>query len=1068
MNKNLSPAKRALLEKWLHGQANGDAAGIPRRPADSPAPLSFPQRRQLFLELLNRGSAVNNLSVMLLFKGKLAVGVLEQSANRIIERHESLRTQFHFGNGLPVPEVVAGTFIPLPVLDLQHLNAPEQMTTARWLAEKNVLQPFDLTKAPLIRLQLYTLSNDQYLFLVVVHHAVADGWSLGVFLKELTHFYREMSSGHSNPLPALSIQYADYSHWQTGAQSEMVLQASLDYWTKQLGGELPLLELPADGQRSARQTYPGGTHRFIIPKPITEAFERLNREADSTLFMALLTVYAIILHRYSGQDDIIVGTPVANRNRPGLENLIGVFINTLSLRIKLAGNTSFRELLKQVRKLCTEAYAHQDLPFEKIVEALKPQRDLRRTPIFQTVFNLQNSPLPKPHIPGVETSFLEIDRGVSQFDLTLMISKLEGQCHATVEYNNELFTATTIERMFRSYHLLLEAVIARPDELISSLPILSKEEEEYLVNGLNKTGAEFPREKCLHQLFELQVEQTPDAVAIVYNQQATTYLDLNRHANALAEKLQTLGVGPENRVGIWLEKSTDLVVALLGVLKAGGTYVPIQPLLPEERVQFMLKDADVNVLLTAGNSQPLAVDGIPVVNLHDASFADGFANLQSTVTPANLAYIIYTSGSTGQPKGVMVSHSALVNFLWSMRQRPGLKKEDVLLSVTSISFDIAALELFLPLLVGATVVLADKEMIANPVSLGQAIPHHKITVMQATPATWQSLLAVGWSGEPGLKALCGGEALTRKLANQLLDRVDELWNMYGPTETTVWSSVQQVQKDGTPITIGKPIANTQLYVLDAHLQPLPVGVAGELHIGGEGLSRGYQNNVLLTKEKFIHDPFSSQPNSRLYRTGDRARYLADLSIEILGRNDDQVKVNGHRVELGEIATVLMQHPAVQKAIALTQTETNGAKQLIAYVVTEQGTIASAGELQDFVRKKLPSYMIPSPIICLEDLPLTPNGKIDRKALPAPKEIRQLPGYMAPRNKTEQLLASIWQDVLEVKSVGINDNFFDLGGASLQSLEMVAKATMLGLPLTVEAIFENQTIAELSAHLKTLL
>jgi hypothetical protein len=568
MNKNLSPAKRALLEKWLQGGATCNATSIPKRPAESPLLLSFPQRRQLFLELLNRGSAVNNLSVMLLFSGKLSIEVLEQSANRIIGRHESLRTKFCFGNGLPVPEIVSSTFVSIPVADLHHVNADEQMTTARCHAEKNVLQPFDLTKAPLIRLQLYSLSNDQYVFLVVAHHAVADGWSFGVFLKELSHFYREISCGHSMLLPDLPIQYADFAQWQTGGQSPAAFEASLDYWKKQLSGDLPLLELPADGRRGAKPTFSGGTHRFVISQSMTEALERLSREEDCTLFMTLLAAFAILLQRYSGQDDIIVGSPVAQRNRPELENLIGVLINTLALRIKPAGHLSFRELLKQIRTVCLDAYTHQDLPFERIVEELKPQRDLRRTPIFQVVFNLQNSPLPKPELPGVATSFLPVDRGVSQFDLTLMISKLDGQCHATVEYNCELFKAATIERLFRSYHLLLEQAIACPGMPISGLQMLPDEEQQQLLYGLNQTEKDFPRDKCLHQLFEAQVAATPDAVALVFGEEKTTYVQLNRRANALARSLKALGLAPENRVGIRIEKINRPGGGLTGCIKS--------------------------------------------------------------------------------------------------------------------------------------------------------------------------------------------------------------------------------------------------------------------------------------------------------------------------------------------------------------------------------------------------------------------------------------------------------------------------------------------------------------------
>lgn len=1063
----LSPTKRALLEKWLQGQTKEEAASIPRRPPDSPAPLSFPQQRQLFLELLERGTAVNNLSVLLEIKGKLDLSALEQSAQAIIARHDALRTRFSFGSGMPTPEILADVNISLPTVDLQGIDVVEQESEARRLAEQEVLQPFDLRLAPLIRLQLYLLSSGKYLLLVVVHHTIADGWSLGVFLQELLTFYQAITTGRPAQAPELPIQYVDFAHWQTGNLRGELLQASMAYWKKQLAGELPVLELPADLQRGARQSFSGGTYRFTLSAELTEALEKLSRQEDATLFMTLLSAFYVLLHRYSGQDDILVGTPVANRNLPELEHLIGVFINTLVLRTSLSGDPGFRELLQRVRDVSLEAYAHQDLPFEQLVEELKPKRDLSRTPLFQVVFNLQNAPMPKLEIPGLEMRFLDIDRGVSQFDLTLMLTRSDGQYHGTVEYNDYLFKAATVVRMFQSLQMLLADAVTQPDCPISKLQIVAKAELHRLVYEMNQTHLHFPREKCVHQLFEEQVEQVPAAVAVRHETTALTYLELNRRANALARHLQARGVGPGVRVGILMKRSLQIVETLLAVLKAGGTYVPMHTSFPAARVEFILKDADVRVLLTNVVVELPAELKVQIVHLNEdqAPAKNDGSNLQADITPYDLAYIIYTSGSTGHPKGVMVHHAALVNFLWSMRLRPGMNAGDVLLAVTSISFDIAALELFLPLIAGATVVIASEEMITTPTLVGQAISDNHVNIIQATPATWQLLLETGWTGDLGLKALCGGEALTRVLADQLLDRVGSLWNMYGPTETTIWSAVNPIRKRDTPITIGQPIGNTQLYILDQQLQPVPVGVVGELHIGGEGLSRGYLKHEQLTSEKFIPDCFSAQPGARLYKTGDYARYLPDHSIEMLGRMDDQVKVNGHRIELGEIAAVLMLHPSIHQAIAIAQTERSGEKRLVAYFVPGQGQSPDAGALQDFLRQKLPAYMIPAVFIPLNGLPLTPNGKIDRKSLPAPEDTRQLSGYVAPRNTTEQILTSIWQDVLDLEQVGIHDNFFDLGGASIQSIQVAAKANISGLRISIEHIFEYQTIAGLAAYLK---
>ncbi len=1068
VNKNLSSAKRALLEKWLQGQTGNDTTSIPPRPPNIPVPLSFPQQRQLFLELLEPGTAVNNLPILLKLNGKLDLAALEQSANEIIARHDVLRTVFSFGIGLPTPEILNNLMIDIPIADLQKLNDVEQLTEARRLAEKEVLKPFDLSRAPLIRLRLYVLSNDRNLLLVVVHHTIADGWSLGVFFRELMMCYQKITGGTSYQLPELPIQYADFAQWQTDDKRIEALRSSmLGYWKKQLEGELPVLELPTDQQRAARQTFRGETYRFGLSKDLTETLEKFSRQEDSTLFMTLLTAFNTLLHRYGGQDDIIVGTPIANRNLPELEPLIGVFINTLALRTSLSGDPGFRELHKRVRDVSLEAFAHQDLPFEKLVEALKPKRDLSRTPVFQVVFNLQNSPMTKLEIPGLAITSLDIDRGVSQFDLTLMMTRSDGRCHGTVEYNCDLFMHDTIDSMFRSFQMLLEHAVAHPDCPISGLQMVTKDELNHLVYGLNQTQLDVPHEKCLHHLFEEQVLQTPDAVAVIHEHGSITYLELNRHVNVLANHLQALGVGPEIRVGIFMERSSEVIEALLAVLKAGGTYVPIHTSFPADRVQFILNDADVQVVLTNVTTGLPGKTKVLVVNLNDEKISTETvcSNPYTHVSPHNLAYIIYTSGSTGQPKGVMVHHSALVNFLWAMRLRPGINKNDVLLTVTSISFDIAALEIFLPLISGATLIVAGNETINNPFMLSQAIKKYHVNMMQATPATWQLLLESGWAGEPGLKALCGGDVLTRKLADRLLDRVGSLWNMYGPTETTIWSSVSEVQKGDKPITIGQPIGNTRLYILDRYLQPLPVGVVGELHIGGEGLAQGYLNQHQLTNEKFLPDHFSSIPGARMYKTGDRARYLPGGSIDILGRMDDQVKIHGHRVELGEIETVLMQHPFVREAVAITLTLGTGDKQLVAYFVYSDGQIPGSGKLQDFVKQKLPAYMTPVAFIQLDHLPLTPNGKIDRKALPVPEHVRDLPGYAAPRNEEEEVLVSIWQNVLNIEQVGVHDNFFDLGGASIQSLQIVAHANMAGFRFSPEAIFEYQTIAELAEQIK---
>ena len=1064
----LSQAKRALLDKWLQMEHPVNVVPvIPQRPAISTVKISYPQQGRLFLELLNPGTAVNNLSVFLQIKGKLDIVALDKSANQILARHEILRTRFSFGLGIPTADISNDLKITISIINLKKFDNKDQETEVRRLAEKEVLQPFNLSQAPLIRLKLYELDNDKSLLLVIAHHTVADGWSLGVFLNELIIFYRANTTGRSVQASELSIQYYDYAYWQTEDKQQGVQQSSMSYWKKQLGGELPSLELPTDQVRGTRQTFTGGTYRFIIPKDQTQALEELSQQEDATLFMTLLTAFYLLLHRYSGQDDILIGIPIANRNHPGLENLIGVFINTLVIRISLYGDPSFRELLRQVRKTSLEAYAHQDFPYEKLVEELKPIRDLHRSPLFQVVFNLQNSPMPKLEIQDLETAFLEIDRGVSQFDLTLMISRKEGQCQAIVEYNTDLFKPATITSMFRFFQLFLEYALTQPDSPISKLPLITGEELRHIVFELNHTMVNFPREKCIHQLIEKQAEQTPDHVAIIHDQTEITYSELDRRANALAKHLGELGVEQDVRVGILMKKSLRSVEALLAVLKSGGAYVPIHISSPPERIQFILKDANVKVLLTNMDPGPLDEFTGVVVNLNDKNLLTESNPLHSRnlVNSDSLAYVIYTSGSTGEPKGVMVNHSSLVNFLCSMRNSPGMNEDTVMLALASISFDPSTLELFLPLMVGAKVVVASEEMTTNPLLLAETINRHHVNMLQATPATWQLLLDTGWAGKAGLKALCGGDVLTRKMADQLLERVGSLWNVYGPTETTVWSTYCQIQKGDNPVTIGHPIGNAQIYLLDRYLQIVPVGVIGELHIAGEGLARGYLNNPKLTEEKFIPNIFSSKPGARLYKTGDLGRYLPDYEIEILGRMDDQVKVQGHRMELGEITSVLLQHPSVSDGIVITRTEISGNKRLVAYFVPKNDTFSDPTTLREFLGKKLPDYMIPSFFVSMDSLPLTVNGKIDRKSLPVPGDLSQLSGYVAPRNEEEEVMVKIWQNVLYAEQVGIHDNFFDLGGASIQSIQIVAKANMNGYKISVENVFEYQTIAELAAYIK---
>ncbi|MCM8569377.1 amino acid adenylation domain-containing protein [Gramella jeungdoensis] len=1067
--KNLSSTKRELLEKWLQGEKlEFQATSIPRRPNDSQLKISLPQQRHLFLEMLDRNTAINNLSISLELKGELNLDSFELSVNQILARHEVLRTHFFMESGIPSCEILQDLKIKVSNIDLQNIELSKRKTEAQRLAEAEILRPFDLSQAPLIRLKIYTLEEQESLLLIVIHHTIADGWSLGVFLKELMIFYQSNITGNPIDLPDLPIQYYDYARWQITKEQQAELKSSMSYWKEQLGGELPMLELPTDYAHGAKQTFEGGTHRFVLREEITNEIKVLSRKEDATLFMTLLSAFYILLHRFSGQDDILVGTPVANRNHPELQNLIGVFINTLVLRTKINGELSFREILKQVRKMSLEAFAHQDFPYENLLELLKPKRDMNRPPLFQVVFNLQNAPMPNLKIQGLETNFLELDKGVSQYDMTLMVSKIKGQCHVTIEYNTDLFKLSTINKMFRYYRDILNYAIDQTDKPIKELRLISEEEFQNTIQRINQTESVFPYNRCVHQLFEDQVKKTPEAIALKQGELQITYKNLNDRTNSLALELQKLGVGPGIRVGILMKKSPEIIETLLGVMKAGGTYIPIHIDSPPERIKFILDDANANLLITNIKIDDLNEFRGTVLNINDLlkHTEAEISNLQSSVHSNDLVYMTYTSGSTGQPKGVMISHRSLVNFLWSMKANPGIKDNSVVLALTSISFDPSTLELFLPLIVGARVIISGEEMAKDPVLLAKKIKDQNINLLQATPATWQLLLDTGWKGNPELKALCGGDILTRKLADQLLERVNKLFNLYGPTETTVWTTVGQIKKGDCPITIGKPIDNVQIYVLDRYFQPTPVGVIGEIYISGEGLARAYLNSPKLTKEKFITQTFQSEPGKRMYKTGDLARYLPGYEIEFLGRVDDQVKIQGQRMELGEITAILIQHPMVNEGIVLSKTEASGVKRLVAYFVPKPNTNPDNDSLREFFASVLPSYMIPSFFVRMDDLPLSENQKIDRKSLPEPEDLENRSGYVAPRNEDEEIFATIWQNLLEVDRVGIHDNFFDLGGASVQSILMVAKANMYGYQISIENLFEYQTIAELTKFLKT--
>jgi amino acid adenylation domain-containing protein len=1038
-------------------------------------PLSFSQSRLWFLDLLEPNNPAYNIAVAFRLDGALNEEALQRSLQTIIQRHEVLRTTFESQDGVPIQVIHEFNQVPLTITELTNVEKEKQEEHLKNLIREAIISPFNLRSLPLLRVHLYQLAKNIHVFVLVIHHIIADGWSLGLMIKELSLSYTAFCQGEVAKLQPLPIQYADFAHWQRTTFEQTQLPAQLAYWKQKLAGKIEVLELPTDYPRPAIARYQGGTVSFTINREISVAFQRLCEGQGATLFMGLLGVFSTLLMRYSGQKDLLIGTPIANRNRKQIESLIGFFVNTLVIKTDLKGNPDFLELLLRIKEETLQAYAHQDVPFERIVEEIQPERNLSHHPLFQVMFVLQNAPMGKLELPQLQLTPWQIEQVTAKFDLTLLMTETEQGIQGRWEYRTDLFDVATINRMVGHLQTLLECIVANPQQRITELPLLTATEQHQLLVNWNNTQVEYPQDKCLHQLFEVQVEKTPDAIAVVFENQHLTYDELNKRANQLAHYLQYLGVKPEVLIGICVERSIQMVVGLLGILKAGGAYVPLDPTYPQERLSYMLADSGVEVLLTQQSLlESLASHNALMVCLDidwQAIEQHNQDNLDVGVSSDNLAYVIYTSGSTGVPKGVQICHRSVVNFLNSMSNYPGLIQEDTFNAVTTISFDIAALELYLPLTVGTKLIIASREIVTNADLLLSKLLSSKITAMQATPATWQMLLAAGWSSNYPLKVLCGGEALSPQLAHHILETGSQLWNLYGPTEATIWSTIYQVGADKTvattedaPSLIGRPIANTQIYILDSHLQPVPVGVPGELYIGGDGLARGYLNRPELTQEKFIPNPFPNSQSERLYKTGDLARYLASGNIEHLGRIDNQVKIRGFRIELGEIETVLNTHPQIEQAVVIATEDAQANKRLVAYVVSEVKSF-STNQLREFLFSKLPEYMLPAAFVTLDTLPLTPNGKVDRKALPALEvEISREHEYVAPRTAIELQLAQIWSSVINITPVGVRDNFFELGGHSLLAVRLMSQIQQhfqINLPLAT--LFQNPSIEQL-AHI----
>lgn len=1030
-------------------------------------PVSFAQQRLWFLEQLVPDNPFYNAPTALRLTGSLNVAALSTTFNEIVYRHEALRTTFRIVAGQLVQVIAPSLSVPLPVVDIQSLSAEEREAEVQQLTTDESQRPFDLANGPLLRVQLLKLSGTEHILLLTMHHIVADGWSLGVLIRELGTLYSAFIAGQPSPLTQLPIQYADFTDWQRQWLQGEVLSTQLAYWRQQLD-DLPILNLPTDRPRPPVQSHRGATQYLQLPHRLSQELESLSQQQGVTLFITLLTAFQTLLYRYTGQEDIAVGSPIANRNRREIEGLIGFFVNTLVLRTNLSGNPTFWELLQRVREMALGAYAHQDLPFERLVEELQPQRDLSHMPLFQVMFALQSAPTPALELPGLKVSFLEVENKTAKFDLTLHIENSEQGLKGSLEYNTDLFNAATITRMLEHFQLLLEGIVAAPEQQLSDLPLLSASELHQLLVTWNEQAA-YPKNLCIQQLFEAQVAQTPEAVAIVFPDQQLTYHELNSRSNKIAHHLLSLGVSPDVLVGICCDRSVEMVVGLLGILKAGAAYLPLDPTYPQQRLNLMLIDSSVSVLLTQQHlveSLKLTVPHIVCLDSDQSQYSQ--ENPASKVTADNLVYAIYTSGSTGKPKAVAIEHRSLLNLVFWHQKAFSVSPMTKATQIAAFAFDACGWEIWPYLAAGASIYFADEETRTSPTRLRDWILEQGNTISFLPTPLAERVIALDWPQDCALQTLLTGGDKLQQYPPPLPFAVV---NNYGPTENTVVTTsviIPSNRSRGVP-TIGRPIANTQVYLLDSRLQLVPIGAVGELYIGGDGLARGYLNQPELTSECFIPHPFSYEPGKRLYRTGDIGRYLPDGNIEFLGRKDSQVKLRGLRIELAEIEAALTQHPAVRETVVIAREDVPGEKRLVAYVVLQQAI--ATNNLRCFLIERLPQYMIPSTFAILEALPLLPNGKVNRRALPAPNTLSPEleAAYIAPQSPIEEILVEIWAEVLGLKQVGIHDNFFELGGHSLLATQLTSRirdALQVDLPL--QTVFETPTAASMAKYIETII
>jgi amino acid adenylation domain-containing protein len=1042
-------------------------------------PLSFAQQRLWFVEQLESVGAAYHIPIIFRINGVLDIPALELTLNEIVGRHEVLRTTFKMVDGEPVQIIASTQPVSLPVVDLRSLPEAEREQEVLSLSSEQAQLKFNLETGPLMHMRLVRLSDEEHVLQMTLHHLVADGWSIGVLAREAMAFYEAFTQEQPSPLPPLVIQYADFALLQREWFQGGGLDAAREYWRTQLAGAPEALELPTDYPRPSAQTFRGAQFDFLVSQTITEDLNNLSQRENVTLFMTLLAAFTVLLSRYANESDIVVGTPIANRQHSELENLIGFFANTLALRVKVDPELTFRELLRHVREVALGAFAHQDVPFELLVEDLQPQRDLNRNPLFQVMFAVQNTPAVELQIPGVSFGVQEFSTNATRFDLECHLRQVNDELRGQLVYCTDLFEQETIERLLCNYESLLESVVSNPDRRVSEFSLLTPEEEHTLLVDWNRTNVDFPRDKRVHDLFEEQAARTPEAIAVESGSELVSYAELDDRANRWASRLRKLGVGPNSIVGVAASSSVGSLSAILGVLKAGGAYLPLDSTYPAARLDYMLENSRAQVLIIEPSLRD-RFSFLPahVIEIDEEPDETSEARLSAQASSGDLAYVIYTSGSTGKPKGVAMPHTALVNLLqWQMaRSAPAPRT----LQLASLSFDVSFQEMFSTWGAGGTLVLIEEEDRRDLFRLWSVLTERRIERLFLPFVALQYLAEISARDEtaelPVLREIvtAGEQLKTTPQIRQLLARLSGCVfdNEYGPTEAHAVSVYRMPDKQeawSELPPIGQPIANTQLYILDAQMRPGPLGVAGELYIAGDCLARGYVNSPERTAERFLPNPFSREPGTRMYRTGDLARFWSDGNIQFLGRRDGQMKIRGYRVEAGEIEAVICGHSLVREAVVLAQSRPGGASELVAYVLLKEGAAHDASELRGYVKERLPDYMLPTSFIALEEFPLTPSGKVDRRRLPelGQPELIQQSEPASPSRPTEELVANIWSEVLGIERVSSGDNFFEIGGHSLLATRVIARLRevfMLEVPL--RRLFEMPTISELATYIDT--